>query len=178
MPFFSSFKYFNSRDHLPSACQLAAATLKISTSLVNVSDGCNGKCACSGSWEDIVTCCGGKTVLLGGSYNSSPSKHEPDLLHGFMWLHTLKKPHSLHLASNLAVQMKHGSPRGCALFCMGSVQNLSPVWNWSGRTHVIACRIVSPSCWLLPAAVCDSREMLHDKWSQASAGHQTMVNWT
>lgn len=42
--------------------------------LVNVSDGCNRKYACSGSGEDVVTCHGGKTVLLDGSYNSSPSK--------------------------------------------------------------------------------------------------------
>lgn len=107
-----------------------------------------------------------------------PVSHEPDRLHGFMWLHTFKKPHSLHLASNIAIQMKHGSLSSYALFCMGSVKNLSPVWNLSGRTHVIFFRIISPSCWLLPAAVCDSREMLHEKWSQASAGHQGMVNWT
>lgn len=55
-----------------------------------------------------------------------PVSHDPDPLHGFMWLHTLKDPLSLHLASNAAVQMKHRSLRGCALFCMGSVQSLSP----------------------------------------------------
>lgn len=44
--------------------------------LVNVSDGCNRRFdfSGSGSGEDVVTYCGGKIVLLGGSYNSSLSK--------------------------------------------------------------------------------------------------------